>query len=86
MSGIPSECPHCGSALVNPFTRPIAVRFPDRRMAGGRRVSRTVKTGAHRGETLVEWEYLMVADCIGCGSPIYDAPGAGAWPEEGAEA
>lgn len=76
MRKVPDVCPHCGSTRVNPLSRPFKVRFPDHRFAGGRRVTRIAASGAFKGDTLIEWEYLLVANCNDCNRAIYEEPAA----------
>lgn len=72
MRNVPEICPHCGGKRVNPLSRPFPVRFPDHRFAGGRKVTRIAAAGSFKGDTLIEWEYLVVANCNDCNSAIYD--------------
>lgn len=74
MRNVPDVCPVCGGTRINALGHPFAVRFPDRRHAGGRRVTRIATTGSFKGETLIEWEYLLVANCNDCNAAIFDTP------------
>lgn len=76
MRNVPEKCPYCGGKRVNPLSRPFTVLFPDHRFAGGRRVTRIAASGAFKGDTLIEWEYLLVANCNDCNRPIYETSGA----------
>lgn len=76
MREVPETCPHCGGKHVNALGHPFPVRYPDRRFPGGRRVTRVAATGSFKGDTLIEWEYLLVANCNDCNSPIFEDLGS----------